>query len=374
MKIICEKSTLAENINIVSKAVSSRTTLSILECILLIADEKGFRLIGNDLEMGIETTAIEAQVLHTGSVALEARIFSDIIRRLPDAEVTIDVDDKNVTVITCGKSEFKILGQPGAEFPFLTTVEKTTEYRMRAETFRDMIKQTIFSVAVDDSKPVMMGELLEISQNAVKLVAVDGFRISVRTDYSDVENQEMTAVVPGKALNEISKVLSGDGHQMISLYATDKHMLFELSNCMIVTRLLEGDFIQYENLFTDDYTTLVTVNRDEMLMSLDRASLISKDTKKNPIKLSIENDRMIITSNTEIGTSHEEVSIETDGIPIDIAFNPRYLMEALKAMEHELITIQFTTPLSPCIIKAVTEEGEAPDLYRYLILPLRIKN
>jgi DNA polymerase-3 subunit beta len=369
MKIICAKEVLAENINIVSKAVSSKTTLNILECILIISDDDGLRLIGNDLELGIETAPISAETLEKGSVALEARIFSDIIRRLPNAEVVISTDEKNITTIQCGQSEFKLLGQPGEEFPFLTKVEKSDPVVISATNFRDMIRQTIFSVALDDSKPAMTGELLQIKENVMTLVAVDGFRISMKRTPLETESVDLSVIVPAKTLNEISKIIGGDADQLIRIYFTDKHVLFELESCVVVSRLLEGDFIHFENLFTEDYTTLIYVNREDMTLSLDRASLISKDAKKNPIKIHVDHQTMVITSNTEIGTSHEELQIETDGVPLEIAFNPRYLIECLKAMEDERITIQFTTPLSPCIVK-----GEDNHSYKYLILPLRIKN
>lgn len=369
MKIICAKEVLAENINIVSKAVSNKTTLNILECILMISDDHGFRMIGNDLALGIETAPIAAETVEKGSVALEARIFADIIRRLPDADITIISDEKNITTIQCGKSEFKILGQPGEEFPFLTKVERNDQVRISSAEFRDMIRQTIFSVAADDSKPAMTGELLQISHETMTLVSVDGFRISIKTTAFNLDNGELSVIIPAKTLSEISKIVSAESDQMMTLYFSDKHVLFELDSCIVVSRLLEGDFINYENLFTDDFTTLVTVNRDELLTCLDRASLISKDAKKNPIKIDIQNSKMVITSNTEIGTSHEELSIETDGIPLEIAFNPRYLIECLKVMSDDRVVIQFTTPLSPCIIK-----GAENTSYKYLILPLRIKS
>lgn len=369
MKIICNRNVLLEYINIVLKAVSNRTTLPILECILLLADETGFRLIGNDLEMGIETKQITAEILETGSIALDSKIFSDIIRRLPGDMVSISSDDKNITLIKSDKSEFKILGQNGDEFPFLPQVEKDSEYKILSKDLKDMIRQTIFSVAINDSKAVMTGELLEIKENQIKMVAVDGFRISLRVQNIETENFDVKCVIPAKTLNELSKLFNNDETSSISIYFTSKHILFEMDNCIIISRLLEGDFINYENVFTDEYTTLITVDRSFLLDSLERASLISKDAKKNPVKLNISADMLVITSNTEAGTSYEEIPIELDGIDIEIAFNPRYLIDALKIIEDEKITMQFTTPLSPCIMR-----GLETDSYKYLVLPLRLKS
>lgn len=369
MKIVCNKNILLEYINIVLKAVSNRTTLPILECILLIADENGFRLIGNDLELGIETKQIDAEIIETGCVALDSKIFSEIVRRLPGETVSINSDNNNITIIKSNKSEFKILGQNGDEFPFLPQVEKDSKYIIPAKDFKNMIHQTIFSVAVNDSKAVMTGELLEIKGNQMKMVAVDGFRISLRVQNIKTENIDMQCVIPAKTLNELSKLFGNDDTDEILIYFTFKHILFETDNCIVVSRLLEGDFINYENVFTDEHTTFITVDREFLIDSLERASLISKDVKKNPVKLNISQDNLVITSNTEAGTSYEELPVELDGIDIEIAFNPKYLIDALKVMEDEKITMQFTTPLSPCIIK-----GRDTDLYKYLVLPLRLKS
>lgn len=368
MKIICERSLLLDYINIVLKAVSNRTTLPILECILLVADESGFRLVGNDLELGIETKQIKAEIIEQGSVALDSKIFSDIIRRMPGEQISISSDNKNITVIKSNKSEFKILGQNGGEFPFLPQVEKESEYTIPAKSLKEMIHQTIFSVAVNDSKAVMTGELLEIKDNQIKMVAVDGFRISLCVQNIKTENIDVKCVIPAKTLNELSKLFGGDDASTTQIYFTSKHILFETDNCIIVSRLLEGDFINYENVFTDEYTTLITIDRDLLLDGLERASLISKDAKKNPVKLNISGDTLVITSNTEAGTSYDELPIELDGIDIEIAFNPRYLIDALKVMDDEKLTMQFTTPLSPCIVKGLENET-----YKYLVLPLRLK-
>lgn len=369
MNVNCSKELLLNNISIVSKAVSSKTTLPILECILLKADTKGFRLIANNLELGIETSNIEAQINEVGSIALEAKIFSEIIRNLPENDISIISDEKNTTIIKSGKSEFTILGQQGDEFPLLPDVEKNNKYEINSHTLKNMIRQTIFSVAVEETKPILTGELIEIKENKLNIVAIDGFRVSFRKTDIDLIEDEISVVIPSKTLNEVSKILSDKEENIINLYFTDKHALFELENCTIVSRLLEGEFLKYEQLFTDDFTTSTEINRHEFLKSLERASLISKETKKNPVKLDIKDNKMIITSNTELGQSYEEIDADIDGEFLEIAFNPKYLIDALKAIDDDIIYIQFLTPLSPCIIK-----GKENDSYKYLILPLRLKN
>lgn len=369
MKIICSKELLINNINIVSKAVATKTTLEILECILLTADAKGFRLIANDLEIGIETANIEAEIEETGSVALEAKFFSEIIRNLPEERVEIETDEKNVTVIKSGKTEFKLLGRNPEEFPRLAEVEKENKYSIKPVIFKNMVRQTVFSVSIDESKPVLTGELLEIKDESFNMVSIDGFRVSFRKTDADPGYKETSVVVPAKALSEISKILTDKEDGMLNLYFTENQILFELDSCVMIARLLEGEFIKYEQIFTDDYTTKIEIDKLMLLRSLERASLISKDNKKTPVKLNIQEDgNVIITSNTDISNSYEELKADVEGSGLTIAFNPKYLIDALKAIDESVIAIQFMTDLSPCIIKSTSG-----DSYKYLVLPLKLK-
>lgn len=368
MHIICKKDILINNINIVLKSVASRTTLPILECILLKADKNGFKLISNDLELGIETANIEADIIEKGMVALEAKIFSDIIKNMPDGNISITVDDKNVAHIQNGKTKFQILGQKGEDFPTLNTVEKEEKYTIKESLLKNMIKQTKFSVSTDESKPILTGELLEIKEGYLNIVAIDGFRVSFRRTVVDKNFKNAEVVVPAKTLNEVIKILSDKEESTVNLYFNENYILFELDSCIIVSRLLEGEFLKYEQIFTEDYKTKIEIDKINFLNSLERASLISKDNKKTPVKLEIKNDEnLVITSNTDFGTSYEEMSIGLEGEGLSIAFNPKYLIEALKAIEDDKIFIQFMTSLSPCIIKGINNDD-----YKYLILPLKI--
>lgn len=369
MIINCKKDILLNNINIVLKSVATRTTLPILECILLIADKEGFRLLSNDLELGIKTSNIEADILEKGMVALEARIFYDIIKSMPEEDISIKSDEKNITLIKSGKTEFKILGQNGEEFPKINLIEKEEKYVINAVIFKNMIKQTKFSVSTDESKPVLTGELMEIKDGFLNIVAIDGFRVSFRkVSLNAKDNTEV--VVPAKTLNEIIKIIPDKEDCNINLYFNENNIMFELDSCIIVSRLLEGEFIKYEQIFTEDYNTKIEINKTEFLNSLERASLISKDNKKTPVKLEIKNNEsLIITSNTEFGTSYEEVKIDLEGEELTIAFNPKYLIEALRAIDDEIISIQFMSTLSPCIIKSIDKDD-----YKYLILPLKLND
>ncbi len=371
MFINCTREELLAKINIVLKAVASKTTMPIIECILITADNDGVRLTANNLELAIETSNMKNDVviMEKGIVAPEAKMFLEIIRNLPDNNISIQTDDKNVAVIKSGKSEFKILCLPGEDFPKIPVVEKNIKYETKSNVFKNMIKQTIFAVAVEDSKPILTGELIEIKEDCFNIVAIDGFRVAFRKTDLTNDNENISVVVPSKTLNEISRILSDKDDEVISMYFTDNHALFETEEFIVVSRLLEGEFFKYEQSFINEYTTAVEVNRQDFLNSIERATLISRDSKKSPVELSIEKEKIVITSNTEMGTSYEEVFVSTEGESLKIGFNPRYLIDALKAIDDETINIKFMSELSPCIIES-TDNGN----YKYLILPLRMKN
>lgn len=373
MKIRCAKEKLVEGLNQVGRTVSTRTPLPILECILVAADENGIRLTANDLEMSIETAPMEADVDESGSVALEARLFSEIIKKMPDDFINIEVNENNETICKSGKAKFTIMGMPGEEFPVMPAMEREAGYTVSAKDMRDMIRQTIFSVAsVDDGKPILTGELIHHRENALNMVAVDGFRISYRK--LDLPENALTpaapisVVVPAKALNELSRILPTEPEDTLDFYFTDKRIVFDLPNFTFVSRLLEGEFIRYDQIFNEDFTTNVTVNRQALLSGLERAVLVARDNKKSPIKLEIMESSIIITSNTEMGTAYDEIKAEVEGNTLEIAFNPKYLIEALKVIDEENIMARFTTGLSPCIIRGVDN-----DKAKYLILPLRLR-
>lgn len=366
MKIHCSKSNLLNGVNTSLKAVSTRTTLPILQCILLQATGDSFKLVSNDLELGIESY-VQADIIESGSIALDAKIFSEIVKKLPDAEVTITVDESNLTTIVCEKSVFKIPGQPGTEFIQLPQITKDKFVSISQSLLKEMIAQTIFSIAVKEIKPILTGELLEIKNNVLSIVSMDGYRISIRQATLEEGAMDTTVVIPGKTLNEIGKILSSDEAEMLSIYFTDKHVLFELEDSIVVSRLLEGAYPKYASLFSTDYDTLITVNKKELMMSIERAALIARESKKSPIKMAITSNVLAITSNTELGNVHEEILTNQIGEDLEIAFNPKYLIDALKVIDDEEICLQFTNALNPCIIRQV--EG---DDFKYLNMPIRI--
>lgn len=368
MHIYCRQDLLLNSINTVLKACSTKTTMPILECILLKAANNKLTLVGNNLELGIEST-IDADVITEGFIALEAKIFSEIIRKMPGEVIEISSDDNYMTSIVSEKSKFHIAGQSGKDFPELPVVEKVNVCTVNQLELKEMIRQTIFSVAQDETRPILTGEMLQIKNNSLNMVAVDGYRISYRKIELSNENNDIEVVIPGKTLGEINKVLSSEENESVDIYFGEKHVLFDLGDSKVVSRLLEGDFLRYEQVFSSDYETKILVDRKNFLMSIERAALISREGKKNPIRVEIDGDKMIITSNAELGTSREELDVILEGKEIIIAFNPRYLIDALKAIDDDNVYIQFISPLTPCIINP--EEG---DNFKYLILPIRVNS
>lgn len=365
MRIFVKQELLLNGINVVLKACSSKTTMSILECILIKASNNQLTLVTNNLELAIEST-MEADVREEGQIALEAKIFSEIIRKMTDEIIEISSEDDKMTSIIGKNSIFKIAGQSPRDFPEIPRVDKSVSCKLSQLALKDMIRQTIFSVSQEETRPVLTGEKLDIKGGNLTLVSVDGYRISYRTMPIADKEINIGVVIPGKTLSEISKILLNDDEE-VTLYFEDKHIMFDLGDSKIVSRLLEGQFLDYEKVFSSDYETKISVDRQQLLMGIERAALISREGKKHPIKIELDGDLMIITSNTELGTAREEIPVSLEGKELVIAFNPRYLIEALKAIDEDKVCVQFISSVTPCIIKP--EDGE---YYKYLILPIRL--
>jgi len=341
--------------------------------VLLTAEEGvGLTLSANDMEMSIITTPIAADIEVPGSLALNARLFTEIIRKMPGDYVQIEADERLITKCKCGQAKLEIAGLPAEEFPSIPEEELEAaqdRYNLKASTMRDMIKQTIFSVSLDPSKAVLTGELLEIIENSLRVVSVDMFRISYRSAPLHGEVSNSSAVVPAKALNELSRAISGDTEDELTFYFTNKRVMFETANFTMSARLLEGEFIRYNQIFNQDFTTAVVIDRAILLGSLERSVLVAMENRQISITLDIRDDVLVITSQSEKGQTYDEIPCETDGTDIQIYFNPRYLIEALRAIEEEKIVLKLNTPKSPCTIQSLT--GETITDYKYLIVPLR---
>ena len=363
MKLVCSKSALLSGVQIVSKAVPNKTTMSILECILVDASRGIITLTANDMELGIETT-IEGNIIEKGIIALDAKIFLEIVRKLPDSDITIETDNNYKTTITCEKAKFNIIGKSGDDFSYLPIVEKEESISISQFTLKEVVRQTIFSISDNDNNKLMTGELFDIKGNELKVVSLDGHRISIRKIELKEEYAPRKVVVPGKTLNEISKILSGDADKDVSIFFTSKHIVFEFDNTVVVSRLIEGEYFRIEQMLSNDYETKFVINKKEFLSCIDRATLLVKEGDKKPIIMNITDTNMELKINSVVGSMNEDIDIEKSGKDIMIGFNPKFLIDALRVIDDENVTLYMVNPKAPCFIK---DEKES---YIYLILPV----
>ncbi len=363
MKIACQKSDLLNGINIVLKAVPVKTTMPILDCILIDVKDNNIMLVANDMELGIKTI-IEGNVIEEGRVAINSKIFADIIRKLPDNEVNIHSDDNYVTYINCEKARFNISGKCADEFPDIPEISKDRMIEISQFTLKEIIRQTVFSISDNENKNIMAGELFEINDGVLRIVALDGHRISIRKVNLKENYADVKVIIPGKALNEISKILSGEINDMMKLYITDRHIMFEFNNTVVLSRLIEGDYYKIDQMLKYDYETKITINKKVFLNCIERSILLVKENEKKPVIIGIGDENMELKMNTSIGSMNEELSIVKEGKDLLIGFNPKFLFEALRVIDDEEIDIYLINQKSPCFIR--NEE----DTYLYLILPV----
>lgn len=363
MKLICSKSSLLNGVQIVSKAVPNKTTMSILECILIDASNGEIKLTANDMELGIETI-IDGKIEEKGIIALDSKIFLDIVRKLPDSEITIKSDDSCKVLITCEKLEFNIIGKSGEDFSYLPVVEKNDGILVSQFTLKEVVRQTIFSIADNDNNKLMTGELFDINGSELKVVSLDGHRISIRKIKLKNTYEPKKVVVPGKTLNEISKILSGDADKDVNIYFTAKHIVFEFNNTVVVSRLIEGEYFRIDQMLSSDYETKVKINKKEFLDCIDRATLLVKEGDKKPIIINMTDNSMELKINSIIGSMNENIDIDKNGKDMMIGFNPKFLIDALRVIDDEEIEIYLVNPKAPCFIK------DAEENYIYLILPV----
>ena len=363
MKLICSKNELLKSVNISLKAVPSKTTMPILECILIDASASEIKFTTNDMELGIETK-VKGIIEEKGIIALDAKIFSDIIRKLPDNDVIIQTDANLNTTITCEKAKFTIPGKEGDDFAYLPVIEKNEGIELSQFTLKEVIRQTIFSIAANENNKLMTGELFEIKNNILKVVSLDGHRIAIRKIELKESYSDKKVVVPGKTLNEISKILSGEVEDLVQIFFTDNHIVFAFDDTIVVSRLIEGEYFRIDQMLSSDYETKVCINKREFLDCIDRATLFVKESDKKPIIINIEDESMQLSINSQIGSMKEDIDIEKEGKDIMIGFNPKFLIDALKVIDDEQISIFLVNPKAPCFIK---DENES---YIYLILPV----
>lgn len=367
MKILCHKNEFLYGVNTVSKAVSNRTTLPILQCILIEAFDNCIKLTANDTELGIETV-ITGTILEEGKIALEAKIFSEIIKKIPDSEVLLSTEENGKTDIRCGQIECTIMGRMGDDFSHLPEVVRENHVTISQFDLKEVIRQTIFSISDNENNKLMTGVLFSFAGQKMTVTSLDGHRISMRNIELREEYPKTEVIVPGKTLLEINKILSGGADDSLNIYFTDKHILFEFNETRIVSRLLEGKFYNVRQMISSDYETKLVINKMELQKCLERSTLFIKDSDKKPIILTIDNEAMHLAIASDIGSMRDEIPIRKEGKDLRIGYNPKFLLDALRVIDEEEITIYLINPIAPCIIR------DAEDSYLYLILPININN
>jgi len=365
MKLVCSRNDFAEGISIVQKAVPARTSVPILEGVLLEAEVNGLKMTGNDLEMGIECI-IEAKVTKEGSIVINSRILGEIARKLPDADVSLELTEAGVLLIDCENSHFEIKGIQTTGYPELPDIKKENAFKIGQDLLKDMIRKTIFAVGVDENRPVLTGTYIEAKDGELAFVSCDSFRVALRKTAIGASEAAtgLNVIVPGKTLGELAKIL-GQSDGDVSIYSTGSQILFDMGKCRLVSRLIRGEYFKYRSFLPQESETEITVRTDELLDGIERASLIiTAEERRFPVKFDIRENRIIVSTNTDIGAVREEIKGTSTGREMEIYFNPRYFIEALRVIEEEEILLGFTTGI--CAVKAKDK-----DSFVYLIVPLR---
>lgn len=365
MKLICETQKLSEICSNVQRAVSTKSSIPAIEGILLEAGENVLTLTGYDLEVGM-ITSMEARVEEAGSIILNAKILCDILRSLPNEMVSVEADERLTCRIKSGDAEFTLIGIPAADYPELPSVESGFPIVLQSEVLRDMIRKTIFATAENDVKVVHTGVRFEIGSNQIRLVAVDGFRLAMRNEEIDYDGEEKIFVAPKKALGEVVKLTGGE--ETIALNVGKRFIVFEIGSYRIVSRLLEGEFLNYRAAISGKVTGTVRVNTRLLIQSIERTSLIITDRTKSPIRCVFDEDMIRISSTTALGTAHDRVPCKSEGEHMEIGFNNRYLLDALRVCDADEVLVKIGSPILPILI--VPTEGED---FLFLVLPVRLK-
>lgn len=364
MKLLFKKSDLIEGINIVMKAVSTKSSMTILECILIDATEGFIKFTANDMDLGIETK-VEGEIKEAGKVAIEARIFSEIVRKLPDSEITFTLEDDGKVLITCENAKFNISTLDPEDFSPLPRVEKNNKITISQLSLKNIIDQTIFAINDAEKNKVLTGELFEIKGNKLKVVALDKFRIAIRNIELKEEYDLGKVIIPGKSLNEISKILNGGMDDDVYIFFTSNHILFDLGDTTVVSRLIEDtNFFDTDKMISSDYKTKIEINKREFMDCIDRATLLIKEGESKPVFLTVKDGILDLSINTFIGTMDEKIDIAKEGEDLMISFNPKFLLDILKVLEDETITLYMTNSKAPCFIR---NENNS---YIYIVLPV----
>ncbi|HAQ08782.1 MAG TPA: DNA polymerase III subunit beta [Bacillus bacterium] len=376
MRFIIQRDSLLQSVQDVMKAVTSRTTIPILTGIKIVANEEGVTLTGSDSDISIESFIPKeedgdeiVEIKQPGSIVLQARFFSEIVKKLPTDSVEIEVHNNLQTVIRSGRSEFNLNGLDAEEYPHLPQISEENIFRIPTDLLKGLIRQTVFSVSTSETRPILTGVNWKVENNELICIATDSHRLALRKAMLEAENTgNYNVVIPGKSLTELSKILD-DGSETVDIVITENQVLFKAKHLLFFSRLLEGNYPDTARLIPNESKTDVVVNTKEFLHAIDRASLLAREGRNNVVKFStIEGGAIEISSNTpEIGTVVEEIQSQSiDGEDLKISFSAKYMMDALKALEGTEIQVSFTGAMRPFVIRPLHD-----DSILQLILPVR---
>ncbi len=367
MKFTISQQELNKNLTFVSKAVTARSTMPILKGILLSVQENGtLTMTASDMDLSIEKR-VPVSVEQPGSIVMPARLFTEAVKRFPDEDINITLEENNTVTLNTLRNNFKIVGMAADEFPKLDEINETRRISLNRNLFGEMIRKTSFAASTDESKGVIVGVLIEIRNNVMNMAALDGFRMAVTSKETE-NDQDTDIIISARILNEINKILPDDEeNDTIDLILDEKKAVVMTEDSRIILRMIEGNFLKYRDLLPTEFKTTVTINREQLVESIERASLLAIEGRNNLVRFSFKDDILHITSKSEAGDVDENIQVSKTGDDIEIGFNSKYLMDGLKAIEDEEIIFSLNTNIAPCIIRPAENDN-----YTYLILPVRI--
>ena len=366
MKISCLRTDLVTAVSNVSRAVSAKAAIPALEGVLIKAYGEKLNISGYNLEIGI-TTDVDATIQQEGEIVLSAKLFLDIVRRLPEEILTIETDDRMVTYITCGQVDYQIVGMSSVEYPDLPSFQQTDSISINAKLLRDMIRQTVYAVSDNLSKPIYTGSLFEIKEKNMKIVAIDGFRMAIRSEA--VESESNTSfVVPGKTQMEVLKLLTNDDEN-IEISVGQRHITFKINTYSVISRLIEGTFLDYQSTIPAGAKTELVISTRKMIDSVERMSLLNSDRIQSPVRCKFNENEIRLSCASAVGRANDVISVPIIGESMEIGFNNRYMLEALKNTDTDEVKLVFNGPVSPIVIKPV--QG---DSFLSIVVPVRLAN
>lgn len=366
MKLNCLRTDIVQAVTNVQRAVSAKSTMPALEGILLKVYDGKINLSAYDLEIGI-TTDIEATILEQGEIVLSAKLFSDILRKLPEEIITIETDERMITYITSGQVEFQIIGMSAVEFPDLPVFEANDTIKISSSVLKDMIRQTVYAVSDNKEKPIYTGSLFEIEDKKLRIVAVDGYRMAIREEAVDCDSKT-DFVVPGKTQNEVLKLITEEEKE-VEILIGQRHVSFNIDGYSVISRLIEGTFLNYRATIPNESVCELVINTKRMMSAVERMSLMTNEKIKSPVRCAIGRDEIKISCITTVGKASDSVPITATGEEMEIGFNNRYLIDALRYCDTDEVKFILGSGFKPMLIKPI--KGES---FLFVVGPMRLSN